>query len=94
MFNLFRGADVNSHDSENTTPLIAAASNSNTETVDCLLKCNVDITVKDSSERTALFWAAEENAMETLQVSICNCIHCANHCLVLSTVKDSCNTFH
>ena len=53
------------------TPLILAATMNNSRIVDCLVRSyGAKDDHGDASERTAMYWAAHENAMESLQVVI------------------------
>lgn len=55
-------------DQDNSTPIVIAASNGNRETVETLLKRGADLCITDSSEKSSLYWAAEENSVEVLRV--------------------------
>ena len=61
---------MNTLSEDSTTPLIVAASNGNVGAVECLLQNGAILDVADASEKTALYWAAKSNAVETLKVFI------------------------
>ncbi len=57
-----KGADVNTGDSDNWTPLMAAAGyNPNPEVITTLLKAGADVNAWDALSMTALNWAAMHN---------------------------------
>ena len=65
------GCDIDVDDQDNTTPLMMAAYNGNAEavsTVEVLLDHNADLSALDSSEKSAIYWAAQENAFEVLKL--------------------------
>ena len=63
-----RDADVNAVDGDNQTPLVIAAANGNAETVSLLLRYKADLHINDSCDKSAIFWAAEENCLDVLEV--------------------------
>lgn len=68
---LEKGCDIDVTDQDNTTPLIMASYNGGSEaaaTVKLLLNHKADISAVDSSDRTAIYWAAQENAIEVVKV--------------------------
>ena len=67
-FVYYRGGNIDAVDQDNSTPIVIAASNGNRETVETLLKRGADLCITDSSEKSSLYWAAEENSVEVLRV--------------------------
>ena len=66
---IFSGADVNALRDDGSTPLMLAVAMNNSRIVNCLFKSyGAKDDYGDASERTAMYWAANENAMESLQV--------------------------
>ena len=65
-----RGAKIEAKDKDNFTPLLLAASAGHSSTIEILLTKKADITAMDKYEKTAIFWAAEENKPEALNVCI------------------------
>ena len=64
------GADVDALSDYGSTPLILAAAMNNSRIVNLLVRTyGAKDDHGDASERTAMYWAAQENAMESLQVS-------------------------
>jgi ankyrin repeat protein len=70
----FRGANIESRDKDNYTPLLVAVAQGNKEATDALLKRDANIRVMDSSDKTAIYIAAEENCLDILDVSIRFCL--------------------
>ena len=66
----FRGANIESRDKDNYTPLLVAVAQGNKEATDALLRRDANIRVMDSSDKTAIYIAAEENCLDILEVSI------------------------
>lgn len=65
------GADIDADEQNNKTPLILASANVSKESLASartLLDNNADLTQIDSSEKTALHWAAEENVIEVMKL--------------------------
>ena len=63
------GADVDAVSDHGSTPLILAAAMNNSRIVNVLVRSYAARSDHaDASERTAMYWAAHENAMESLQV--------------------------
>ena len=68
---LSQGCNVNSVDAKGKTPLIMAASQSGPDAshaVQVLLDHNASIVETDATEKSALFWAAEEDAHSVLKL--------------------------
>ena len=65
---LFRGARINRHDKDNFSPLLIAASNGHAATIKTLLQKGARLYDVDKNDKTALFWAAEEDNVEALEV--------------------------
>ncbi len=75
MFNLSSsGAKIERRDKDNFTPLLIAASNGHSQTIKVLLDHSADISARDKHDKTAMFWAAEENQPDGLQVSLLHII--------------------
>ena len=64
----YRGADIESRNKENLTPLLMAAAEGHTQLVKILLKNGASMKLTDIYEKTAIFTAAEENNVDTLKV--------------------------
>lgn len=58
------GADVNAQDENGTTPLIAAAKNSQVHALSILLSLNADTSLKDAQNRTAMDWVKANRESE------------------------------
>ena len=65
---VFSGADIESRDKDDFTPLLIAACYGHQKAVEMLINKGADITVKDKNDRTAIYLAAEENKLQALQV--------------------------
>ena len=63
-----RGAKIDKHDKDNFTPLLIAACNGHADTIKTLLSHGADLFAVDKNDKTAIFWAAEEDNVEALQV--------------------------
>ena len=63
-----RGCDINAYDNENQTPLMLAVGNGHKETVEILLSHDADLSIVDLYEKSVIYCAAEENAIEVLKV--------------------------
>lgn len=63
-----RGANIESCDKNNFTPLLSAACEGHTLVVTGLLKRGANQKAEDIHNKTAIFMAAEENCVETLKV--------------------------
>ncbi|RDD37563.1 Transient receptor potential cation channel subfamily A member 1-like protein [Trichoplax sp. H2] len=63
-----KGARIEARDCDFFTPLLSAAAYGRVDSVKTLLEKNVDITATDYKERSAVYWAAQENQPETLQL--------------------------
>ena len=61
---------MNSFSEDGSTPLILAAEMDNKRVVSALVNKGAQIDYADASEKTALYWAANENAIDSLQVGI------------------------
>ena len=88
----FRGANIESRDKDNYTPLLVAVAQGNKEATDALLVRNANVRVKDSSDKTAIYIAAEENCLDILKVSVKGVgptvlAHKKIHSPVVSTVR-------
>ena len=71
MINIFphdRGAGCNRHDKDNFSPLLIAASNGHAATIKTLLAKGANLYDTDKNDKTALFWAAEEDNVEAIMV--------------------------
>ena len=66
----FRGANIESRDKDHYTPLLVAVAQGNKESVDALLNRDANVRVKDSSEKTAVYIAAEENCLNVIKVRV------------------------
>ena len=66
---LFRGARINRRDKDNFSPLLIAASNGHAATIKTLLQKGARLYDVDKNDKTALFWAAEEDNVEALEVT-------------------------
>ena len=64
----YRGADIESRNKENLTPLLMAAAEGHTQLVKILLENGASMKSTDIYEKTAIFTAAEENNVDTLKV--------------------------
>ena len=64
----FRGANIEARDKDNYTPLLVAVAQGNELSVSALLEHDADIRVKESSDKSAIFIAAQENCVDVLQV--------------------------
>nr|XP_054752859.1 serine/threonine-protein phosphatase 6 regulatory ankyrin repeat subunit B-like [Lytechinus pictus] len=62
-----KGAKIEARDKDNFTPLLIAASSGHSATIKILLGKRANIVAIDKHDKTALFWAAEENKPEALQ---------------------------
>jgi len=69
-FNIFRGAKLERADKDNFTPLLIAASEGHVESLKVLLKLGANVFVTDKDEKTAVFWASQENKSEAITVSV------------------------
>ena len=65
---VIRGAKIDKHDKDNFTPLLIAACNGHADTIKTLLDHGADLFAVDKNDKTAIFWAAEEDNVEALQV--------------------------
>ena len=68
---LGKGCNIDADDQNNKTPLILASANCSKEAVaavQALLISDADITQVDSTEKSAIYWAAEENAVDVLKL--------------------------
>ena len=68
MYSVYRGAKIDKHDKDNFTPLLIAACNGHADTIKTLLGHGADLFAVDKNDKTAIFWAAEEDNVEALQV--------------------------
>ena len=66
----FRGAKIDKHDKDNFSPLLIAACNGHADTIKALLDQGADLFAVDKNDKTAIFWAAEEDNVEALKVGI------------------------
>lgn len=64
----FRGANIESKDKDNYTPLLVAVAQGNEDSVSALLENDANIRAKESSDKSAIFIAAEENCIDVLEV--------------------------
>ena len=69
---LIRGARINRRDKDNFSPLLIAASNGHAATIKTLLQKGARLYDVDKNDKTALFWAAEEDNVEALEVLMIN----------------------
>ena len=77
VFSFFRNAEIDCRDKDKKTPLMNAARKNNVETVKLLLQRGADVTVKDATDKTSLYMAAEDDCWEVLNVRIeCRCCCC------------------
>ena len=58
------------HDKDNFTPLLIAACQGHADTIKTLLKRGARMSATDKNEKSAIYWAAEEDNLEALQVLI------------------------
>ena len=65
----FRGGNINKHDKDGFSPLLIAACNGHAQTVKTLLNKGADILDTDKNDKSALYWAAEEDNVEVMKVS-------------------------
>ena len=63
-----RGSRINRRDKDNFSPLLIAASNGHASTIRTLLQKGARLYDVDKNDKTALFWAAEEDNVEALEV--------------------------
>ena len=56
------------HDKDNFSPLLIAACNGHAETIKTLLRNGAKLFDVDKNDKSALFWAAEEDHVEALEV--------------------------
>ena len=63
-----RGCNIDACDDENQTPLMLAVANGHKETVENLLLHDADLSIVDMYDKSVIYCAAEENAVEVLQV--------------------------
>jgi ankyrin repeat protein len=68
---IFRSANVNSRNKDGLTPLLKAARKGHMKTVKILLDKRADVRATDKNEKSAIFLAAAEDNLDTLQVRIC-----------------------
>jgi len=61
---------VELRDLDNLTPLMVACRYGHVETIMCLLEQGADVTETDKDDKTCLMWAAEENRVEAVTVSL------------------------
>lgn len=66
----FSGASIERRDKDNFTPLLIAASEGHTASIEVLLRFNANINATDKHEKTAIFWAAEERQIDALKVNL------------------------
>ncbi len=64
----FRGARINRHDKDNFSPLLIAGCNGHAETIKTLLSKGANLFDVDKNDKTALFWASEEDHAGALKV--------------------------
>ena len=64
---------MNIHDKDNFSPLLLAACNGHSDTIETLLSCGANILDVDKNDKSALFWAAEEDHLEVMKVSDAVC---------------------
>ena len=65
----YSGAKLERRDKDNFTPLLIAASNGHSATIAELLKRGGNIRAVDKHEKSAVYWAAQENEVQALTVS-------------------------
>ena len=72
MFSLLatRGARIDRHDKDNFTPLLIAACNGHADTIKALLELGARIDDVDKNDKSALYWAAEEDNVVALKVGV------------------------
>ena len=63
-----RGARIDKHDKDNFTPLLIAACNGHADTIHTLLDLGARIEDVDKNDKSALYWAAEEDNVVALKV--------------------------
>ena len=68
LFLIERGADVNSSDSDNWTPLLNSAKNGNAELVRVLIEKRAMIDARDSGNFTSLMWACYKNRTDCVKL--------------------------
>ena len=69
IFPCYSGAKIEFRDKDNFTPLLIAASNGHSATIGELLKQGANLRAVDKHEKSAVFWAAQENEVQALTVS-------------------------
>ena len=67
-FSSFRNAEIDCRDKDKKSPLMNAARKNNVETVKLLLQRGADVTVKDATDKTSLYMAAEDDCWDVLNV--------------------------
>lgn len=67
-FLLKRGADIETKDRDDYTPLLLAASEGNAEAVNVLIQSGANLFCMDKEDRTALYWAGLQNHNNVVEV--------------------------
>ena len=63
-----KGAKIEKKDKDNFTPLLLAAAEGNSESVEVLLKNGANINVVEREDKSVLYWAAAQNHEQTVSV--------------------------
>ena len=69
LFRYYRGSNINKHDKDGFSPLLIAACKGHAPTVKTLLSKGANILDTDKNDKSALFWAAEEDNVDVMKVS-------------------------
>lgn len=57
-------------DKDNFTALLISASHGHVEAIQCLLEHGADINAMDKDDKTAVYWAAQQNKYDALMVNL------------------------
>ena len=68
--NTSRGAIVNTHDKDDMSPLLLAASHGHVDTIKTLIKNNAEISDDDKNGKNVVYLAVEKNHLKAMQVNI------------------------